>query len=103
MPRILDSVIDETKKSTMALRVGAILYDNRGGKFIGHNTISNGVSLHAEMNVLQKCLKAYRLLTPIKTFMELFDARKSLTKKKLIALKTSKSWPKKWCLKGATH
>ena len=73
MSRLIELAKRESAKSNMLLRLGCVIRDHTGRKYTGHNTCYNpgmcGISTHAEMDALQKCLKRYRMLSLVRLFL----------------------------------
>jgi hypothetical protein len=58
MSTFVNSAILVSKSSNMSMKLGAILQDSSGKIYKGCNiSLSKGVSEHAEMSVLKRCLK----------------------------------------------
>lgn len=59
---------NEALKSNMAMRLGAVVYDRQSGRrFFGHNAnYTSSISIHAEMDALQKVLKRHKLMRAVR-------------------------------------
>lgn len=66
---LVDLAIAEAKKSNMECRLGAVIVDPSRRVYTGHNyDFGRGSgSCHAEMAVLEKCLREYRLLSLVRS------------------------------------
>lgn len=104
MMQLIELAKHESLKSNMLLRLGAVIRDHTGRKYTGHNSCYNpgreGVSLHAEMDALQKCLKRYRLLSLVKLFLSRPQLREKSTR--IIAAYSRSSRIKEWWVQGTS-